>query len=49
MKGRVARVASYDVPIFGRMWNGAIVRAEVDGRSLIGMFNDWRPEDSTFL
>ena len=49
LKGRVARVASYDVPIFGRMWNGAIVRAEVDGRSLIGMFNDWRPEDSTFL
>jgi hypothetical protein len=48
IQGRATRVARYDVPIFGRMWNGAIVRAEVAGRPMIGMVNDWRPEDRTF-
>ncbi|MBU6318979.1 MAG: hypothetical protein KGS00_04940 [Alphaproteobacteria bacterium] len=49
LTGRASRVAAYDVPIFGRMWNGAIVRAVIEGRSMLGMLNDWRPEDNTFL
>lgn len=48
IRGVATRVAAYDVPVYDRMWNGNIVRVELDGRTLVGMLNDWRPEGQVF-
>jgi hypothetical protein len=48
VQGVASRVAAYDVPVFGRVWNGNIVRANVGGRPMVGMLNDWRPQDQVF-
>ncbi|MCW5759110.1 MAG: hypothetical protein KIS90_05025 [Phenylobacterium sp.] len=48
VKGLAMRVASYDVPVFDRVWNGNIVRVDLDGRRLVGMLNDWRPDAQIF-
>ena len=45
LKGVASRVAAYEVPVFGRVWRGNIVRVDLDGRRLVGMLNDWRTED----
>lgn len=45
LKGVASRVAAYEVPVFNRVWRGNIVRVDLDGRRLVGMLNDWRPED----
>jgi hypothetical protein len=46
--GLATRVARYDVPVYDRVWNGNIVRVELDGRPLVGMLNDWRPDAQAF-
>lgn len=48
LTGTATRVARYDVPVFDRLWNGNIVRVELGDHRLIGMMNDWRPEDNSF-
>ena len=48
LNGTATRVARYDVPVFDRLWNGNIVRVELGSLRLIGMMNDWRPEDNSF-
>lgn len=48
VRGLATRIAAYDVPVYDRMWNGNIVRVELQGRTLVGMLNDWRPEAQVF-
>jgi hypothetical protein len=36
------------VPIFGRQWQGRIVRARADGHPMVGMINDWRGEEQPY-
>lgn len=48
VQGVASRVAAYDVPVFGRVWNGNIVTANVEGRPMVSMLNDWRPQDQVF-
>lgn len=42
--GQAETIYRYSVPIFGKQWQGRIVRAEADGHRMVGMINDWRPE-----
>jgi hypothetical protein len=42
--GQAETLYRYSVPIFGAQWFGRIVRAEAEGRQMVGMINDWRPE-----
>jgi hypothetical protein len=46
--GIAETVYNYQVPIFSQMWQGRIVRAVVDGHSLVGMINDWRGDEQQF-
>jgi len=48
IQGEAETVRQFKVPIFGRQWLGRIVRARVEGQSMVGMINDWRPEDQQF-
>jgi hypothetical protein len=48
LTGLAARAFAYEVPIFGRAWQGSIVRATLGPHTLVGMINDWRPEDQTY-
>ena len=48
LRGSASRVAAYEVPVFDRTWNGNIVRVNLDGKPMVGMLNDWRPQDQTF-
>lgn len=48
VEGSAVTVVSYKVPIFGRMWGGNVVRAEVAGHPMIGMINDWKPEEQPY-
>ena len=46
--GTAETVYNYRVPVFSQMWHGRIVRATVDGHSLVGMINDWRGDEQEF-
>jgi hypothetical protein len=46
--GTAETVYSYQVPIFGQMWQGRIVRATVERHTLVGMINDWRGDEQQF-
>ena len=46
--GTAETVYNYEVPIFAQMWQGRIVRAVVEGHSLVGMINDWRGDEQQF-
>ena len=48
IKGNAHRMAAYSVPVFDRYWRGSIVKANIDGNQLLGMINDWRPEDQIY-
>lgn len=48
LQGSASRVVAYEVPVFDRTWNGNIVRVNLDGKPMVGMLNDWRPQDQTF-
>jgi len=48
IQGNAHRMAAYSVPVFDRYWRGAIVKANIDGNQLVGMINDWRPEDQIY-
>jgi hypothetical protein len=46
----VARAGvNFTIPVYIRVWHGTMVAAEVDGRKLVGMLNDWRPENQGYL
>jgi hypothetical protein len=48
VEGSAETVVSYQVPIFGRLWGGNVVRAEVSGHPMIGMINDWKPKEQPY-
>ncbi|HEY3949905.1 hypothetical protein [Phenylobacterium sp.] len=48
VEGSAETVVSYQVPIFGRMWGGNVVRADVAGHRMIGMINDWKPKEQPY-
>jgi hypothetical protein len=48
VEGSAETVQHYDVPIFGRRWQGRIVRAEAGGHRMVGMINDWKPEEQPY-
>jgi hypothetical protein len=41
MPGKLSAIVRYQVPIYGRHWNGSFVRGLVDGRPVVGVMNDW--------
>ena len=41
MAGRLSAIVRYEVPIYGRHWQGSFVRGVVDGRPVVGVMNDW--------
>ena len=46
--GKAETVQRFEVPVFGQQWYGRIVRAEVAGKPMVGMVNDWRPADQPY-
>ncbi len=46
--GEAQTVHRYSVPIFGRHWQGRIVRAQAEGHRMVGMINDWRGEEQPY-
>jgi hypothetical protein len=48
LAGMAKRAFAFEVPIFGRRWQGSIVRAALGPHTLVGMINDWRPEDQVY-
>jgi len=46
--GQAETVRGYNVPVLGRLWRGRIVRAQVEGQRMVGMINDWRPEEQIY-
>ena len=41
LPGRLQALVRYEIPIFGRPWNGSFVKGECDGRPVVGAMNDW--------
>lgn len=39
---------AYRVPIFDKLWNGAIVRAKIGAHDTVGMINDWKPAEQPY-
>ena len=48
IEGSAETVRRYEVPIFGRRWLGRIVRAEAGGHRMVGMINDWKPDEQPY-
>jgi hypothetical protein len=48
IEGFSETVQRYQVPIFGRRWYGQVVRAEVAGHRMVGMINDWKPDQQPY-
>jgi hypothetical protein len=48
VEGSAETVQRYEVPIFGRRWYGRVVRADVGGRPMVGMINDWKPDEQPY-
>jgi hypothetical protein len=48
VEGSAETVQRYEVPIFGRRWYGRVVRAEIGGRPMVGMINDWKPDEQPY-
>jgi hypothetical protein len=46
--GSAETVQHYEVPIYGRRWYGRIVRAEVGSHRMVGMINDWKPDEQPY-
>ena len=48
IEGSAETVHRYEAPIFGRRWYGRIVRAEAAGHRMVGMINDWKPDEQPY-
>jgi hypothetical protein len=48
VEGSAETVQRYSVPIYGRQWYGRVVRADVGGHAMVGMINDWKPEQQPY-
>ncbi|MGZ5956637.1 MAG: hypothetical protein ACXWKT_20430 [Caulobacteraceae bacterium] len=41
LAGRLVALVRYQIPIYGRPWQGSFVRGTVDGDPVVGVMNDW--------
>lgn len=41
-------VRDFDVPVFDKFWRGHVCTAEVGGHRMVGMINDWKPEERKY-
>lgn len=48
MTGKLSAIVRYQVPIYGRHWNGCFMRGVVDGRPVVGVMNDWVTEPDIY-
>ena len=48
VEGSAETLQRYSVPIYGRQWYGRVVRADVGGHAMVGMINDWKPEQQPY-
>lgn len=48
VQGVAHTIAAYRTPVFGRFWSGNIVRAVLGEEHMVGMLNDWRPDEHIF-
>jgi hypothetical protein len=48
VEGSAETLQRYEVPIYGRKWYGRVVRADVGGHPMVGMINDWKPEQQPY-
>ncbi|ODT88806.1 hypothetical protein [Phenylobacterium sp. SCN 70-31] len=39
--GRLEALTRYEIPIYGRAWQGSFVRGDFGGRPIVGAVNDW--------
>jgi hypothetical protein len=46
--GEAETLYRYEVPIFGKRWYGRIVRATAEGETMVGMINDWKPDQQPY-
>jgi hypothetical protein len=46
--GEAETLYRYEVPIFGKRWYGRIVRASAEGQPMVGMINDWKPDEQPY-
>ncbi len=48
LPGRLEALVRYEIPIFGRRWQGSFVRGEAAGRPIVGVSNDWLAEPDIY-
>jgi len=48
LPGRLKALVRYEIPIFGRPWNGSFVQGVCDGRPIVGAMNDWITETDIY-
>lgn len=48
LEGEASVVQAYTIPVYGRVWRGHMVRAELGGRRYVGHVNDFLGEDLTY-
>ncbi|TAJ70979.1 MAG: hypothetical protein EPO51_15840 [Phenylobacterium sp.] len=41
LPGRLTDLVRYEIPIYGRPWQGSFVQGSCDGRPIVGTMNDW--------
>lgn len=49
MPGELDALVRYQIPIYDRAWRGSFVKGVVDGRSVVGVVNDWLAEPDIYL
>ena len=48
LSGDLTSLVRYEVPIYDRQWQGSFVRGTVEGRSVVGVTNDWTTETDIY-
>lgn len=48
LPGRLDALVRYEIPIYGRPWEGSFVRGDCDGHPIVGAMNDWPAEPDIY-
>ena len=48
LQGEAKTRVRFEVPVFNRVWHGQMVQASIGGERMVGMVNDWKPEDQPY-
>lgn len=48
LEGAAHATISFGIPVYSRVWHGTMVSADVGGEKMVGMLNDWRPENQSY-